>query len=76
MTHALKDEKDFKLEDWVRYHTEACECSGHFKCCGCTIKELEASWRKTLEVERSSYKALNERFARCQEALSNARSGS
>lgn len=65
------------LEDWVIHYTTSCTCHGeHHKCCGCTMKELEESWRKTLAAERSSYRALNERFARCQEALSNARSGS
>ena len=64
------------LEGWVEYHTGACTCTGDYQCPGCTIKELEASWRRTLATERASYKALNERFARCQEALRNARSGS
>lgn len=72
----MKPESEYTFDDWMRHHTEKCNCSGHYQCAGCTIKELDESWRKTLAAERSSYKALNERFARCQEALSNARSGS
>lgn len=65
------------LEDWVTYYSAHCTCHGEFhKCSGCTIRELEASWRKTLEAERATYRALNERFARCQKALADAHSRS
>lgn len=78
-----KPESEWKLEDWVLHHSCGCRCTGTFKCSACTIKELqeqhwqevralENSWQATMRMEKEIYKALNERFARCQKALSDA----
>lgn len=69
-----KPESEWTLEDWIAHYTSYCICHATYKCSGCTMKELEASWRETLRIERESYLALNQRFVRCQKALLDAQS--
>lgn len=73
-----KPQKDYILEDWVAYWSpsetnKTCQCHGpNYKCAPCVIAELDASWRKTMEVERASYLALNRRYATLQQQVSDA----
>lgn len=71
----MRTESEWELEDWVTYHTAKCGCSGHFQCCGCTIKELEESWRRTLQVERSVFASLRRAHDELKQRIANASDG-
>lgn len=66
-----KDEADYTLEDWVKYHTSECKCAGAYQCPGCTLKELDESWRQTLKIERESFLSLRRQHEALKRVAAN-----